>query len=82
MVLSDSAQALLGLAGTASMPSTERDGETGEKREKLRRYEHTAAQVLNVAGVSPIHECSNKALWTIVKKGNKGVAFFSEFSRA
>ena len=82
MVLSDSAQALLGLAGTASMPSTQRDGETGEKREKLRRYEHPAAQVLNVAGVSPIHECSNKALWTIVKKGNKGVSFFSEFCSA
>ena len=79
MVLNDSAQALLGLAGTASMSSGQRDAETGEKREKLRRYEHPSAQVLNVAGVSPIHECSNKALWTIVKQGNKGVSFFSEF---
>ena len=79
MVLNDSAQALLGLAGTASMPSGQRDNETGEKREKLRRYEHPCAQVLNVAGVSPIHECSNKALWTLVKEGNTWVSFFSEF---
>ena len=68
MVLNDSANALLGLAGSASMPPTQRDGETGEKAEKLRRYEHPCAQVLNVAGVSPIHECSNSALWTIVKR--------------
>ena len=35
--------------------------------------------MLNVAGVSPIHECSNKALWSTTMKGNKSVAFFSEF---
>ncbi len=31
------------------------------------------------AGVSPIHECSNKALWSTTAKGNKSVAFYSEF---
>ena len=77
--LNDGANALLGLAGAAAMAPTQRDSDTGEKSEKLRRYEHPCAQVLNVAGVSPIHECGNKALWNIVARGNKRVSFLSEF---
>ena len=80
MVLGAAATALLGGDTQGVSPiKGERDSETGEKRSKLRRYEHTAPQVLNVAGVSPIHECSNKALWSTTMKGNKSVAFFSEF---
>ena len=72
------------LVGASQQPITPikgdgRDPDTGEKRTKLRRYEHTAPQVLNVAGVSPIHECSNKSLWASTMKGNKSVAFYSEF---
>ena len=78
MVLDGAAVALLGVDGVGQGYS-ERDSETGEKRSKLRRYEHVGAQVLNVAGVSPIHECSNKALWSTTVKGNKSVAFYSEF---
>ena len=77
MVLNGAAAALLG--GDASKDYEQRDSATGEKRTKLRRYEHVAPQVLNVAGVSPIHECSNKALWSTTTKGNKSVAFYSEF---
>jgi hypothetical protein len=78
MVLGGAANSLLG-AEAAGKGYTERDEATGEKRTKLRRYEHIGAQVLNVAGVSPIHECSNKALWTTAMKGSKTVAFHSEF---
>ena len=78
MVLDGAAVALLGADGVGKGYS-ERDSETGEKRSKLRRYEHVGPQVLNVAGVSPIHECSNKALWSTTVKGNKSVAFYSEF---
>ena len=80
MVLDAAATALLGGDSQFATPiKGARDSETGEKRTKLRRYEHTAPQVLNVSGVSPIHECSNKALWSSTMKGNKSVAFFSEF---
>ena len=78
MVLDGAAVALLGGDG-ANKGYSDRDSETGEKRSKLRRYEHVGPQVLNVAGVSPIHECSNKALWSTTVKGNKSVAFYSEF---
>ena len=77
MVLNAASAALLG--GDASKDYEQRDSATGEKRTKLRRYEHVAPQVLNVGGVSPIHECSNKALWSTTTKGNKSVAFYSEF---
>ncbi len=76
MVLDGAAVALLGAEGVGNGYS-QRDSETGEKRSKLRRYEHVGPQVLNVAGVSPIHECSNKALWSTTAKGNKSVAFYS-----
>ena len=80
MVLNSAASALLSLDGSsANSGSTQRDDATGEKRTKPRRYEHVAPQVLNVGGVSPIHECSNAALWNITKKGNKSAAFYSEF---
>ena len=78
MVLGGAAQSLLGV-DVSGYSNSQRDGETGEKRTKLRRYEHVGPQVLNVAGVSPIHECSNKALWSTAMKGSKTVAFFSEF---
>jgi len=78
MVLDGAAVALLGAEGVGNGYS-QRESETGEKRSKLRRYEHVGPQVLNVAGVSPIHECSNKALWSTTVKGNKSVAFYSEF---
>ncbi len=60
-----------GLDGAAGAPA--------EKRQSLRRYEHVAPQVLQIAGVSPIHECSNQQLWTFTNNGNKGVEFFSEY---
>ncbi len=60
-----------GLDGAAGAPA--------EKRQSLRRYEHVAPQVLQIAGVSPIHECSNQQLWTFTNTGNKGVEFFSEY---
>ena len=76
MPLDKSATALLGGDSEFVTPiKGARDPETGEKRTKLRRYEHTAAQVLNVSGVSPIHECSNCALWSTSMNGIKKVGF-------
>ena len=48
MVLDGAAVALLGADGVGNGYS-QRDSETGEKRSKLRRYEHVGPQVLNVA---------------------------------
>ena len=63
MVLNSAANALLGIdAAAANSGAMQRDAMSGEKRTKLRRYEHVGPQVLNVAGVSPIHECSNAAI--------------------
>ena len=47
MVLGGAAQSLLG-ADVSGYSNSQRDGETGDKRTKLRRYEHVGPQVLNV----------------------------------
>ena len=48
MALNGAAAALLGAEGVDSGYS-QRESETGDKRSKLRRYEHVGPQVLNVA---------------------------------
>ncbi len=77
MALNGAAAALLGAEGVDSGYS-QRESKTGDKRFKLGRYEQVGPHVLNVAGVSPIHECSNRALWSTAQKGNKSVMFYSE----
>ena len=81
MAPNPAASALFGLMaqGEKRKSDGDADGAPVEKRSSLRRYEHVGAQVLECAGVSPIHECSNGQLWKFTEVGNKGVLFFSEF---
>ena len=79
MVLGEAANALLGAPSAEAAPAYAAKGPAGEKRQKLRRYEHTSTQFLDVAGVSPMHECGNKSLWNATMGGNKSVAFYSEY---
>jgi hypothetical protein len=48
-----------------------------ERRTKLRRWDHVAAQALNPQGVSDIDKAGLMVLWSAVSKGNKAVAFFT-----
>ncbi len=47
---------------------------------KLRRYDQVAAMYVNPNGISPLHYAPNIKLWADVSKGNKRVAYFSEFA--
>ena len=55
------------------------DDEAMEKRTKLRRYDQVGPQLLQVAEVSSIHECSYKKLWKWAKEGGYKVALHSEW---
>ena len=80
MAPNGAASNLFGLMGSDKRKADgDAEGASMEKRASLRRYEHVAAQVLECAQVSPIHECSNAQLWKFTENGNKGVLFFSEF---
>ena len=80
--LNGAAQGLFGVNtynGDKRKADGEAEGSPTEKRQSLRRYEHVAPQVLFADAVSPVHECTNKQLWTFASAGNKGVKYFSEF---
>ena len=55
------------------------EDEAIEKRIKLRRYDQVGPQLLQVADVSAIHECSKKKLWKWAKEGGYKVEFHSEW---
>ncbi len=54
--------------------------ESGERRTKLYRYDHVSSMVFDPFGVSTIKDASVVDLWAFVKRGNKKVAFYSEFA--
>ncbi len=66
-----------GLFGSAAAD----DGtKAGERRTKLRRWDHVATQALNPVGASPVKDCSLKELWDKTKAGGKATMFFSNLA--
>ena len=53
---------------------------TGERRTQLKRYDHTAAQVIQPFGASPIEKCSLRNLWTWIRNGGKSAKYFSHLA--
>ena len=51
-----------------------------DRRTKLRRYDHIAAQALNAQGVAAIKTAPLGQLWSVIKAGNWSTMYFSEFA--
>lgn len=51
----------------------------GQKRFKLKRYDHLSAQALKPFGVSDLEKADLKTLWSIIVNGSKTVKYFAEW---
>jgi len=55
-------------------------GKPIEKRDKLKRGDHLAAQILDPFGTSPIEKVTLKKIWETTEKGNDYTKYFSELA--
>jgi len=53
--------------------------QVGQKRFKLKRYDHLSAQALKPFGVSDLDKADLKTLWSIIVNGSKTVKYFAEW---
>ena len=56
--------------------------EPAAKRQKLFRYDHVAVMLFQPFGISTAHSASLTTLWEFASKGNKKVAYYTEFASA
>jgi len=54
--------------------------EPAAKRQKLFRYDHAAVMLFQPFGISTAHTASLTTLWEFASKGNKKVAYYTEFA--